>query len=180
MEDTDGSRSSSAPLRAITSLSRMLWLMDSSVTPQCSRSILSLARCSLARCSAALARPMVEGKSGGKLCTDDANGTMPLAPPAAPAARGVSALPSTWSRTDCWNAAVCNFARGRSTPKGLCTVHQQSFVFTAGDTLLFEAKSVRAPPLDAAGDAAFPAGFKVEVQRSEERKLTKDATVVSR
>jgi len=59
-------------------------------------------------------------------------------------------------------------------------VHQQSFVFTAGDTLLFEAKSVRAPPLDAAGDAAFPAGFKVEVQRSGERKLTKDATVVSR
>ena len=60
------------------------------------------------------------------------------------------------------------------------TVHQQSFVFTAGDTLLFEAKNVRAPPLDAAGDAAFPAGFKVEVQRSGERKLTKDATVVSR
>jgi len=44
-------------------------------------------------------------------------------------------------------------------------VHQQSFVFTAGGTLLFEAKNVRAPPLDAAGDAAFPACFKVEVQR---------------
>jgi hypothetical protein len=45
-------------------------------------------------------------------------------------------------------------------------VHQQSFVFTAGDPLLFEAKNVRAPPLDAAGDAAFHACFKVEVQRS--------------
>ena len=39
---------------------------------------------------------------------------------------------------------------------------------------------MRAPPLDAAGDAAFPAGFKVGVKRSGERKLTKDATAVSR
>ena len=50
------------------------------------------------------------------------------------------------------------------------TVHQQSFVITVGGTLLFEAKNARVPPLDAAGDAAFPAGFKVEVRRSGEKK----------
>jgi len=63
-------------------------------------------------------------------------------------------------------------------------VHQQSFEFTAGGTLLFEAKKmlcyVRAPPLNSAGDVAFPAGFEVGVQRPGERKLTKDAAVVSR
>ena len=58
--------------------------------------------------------------------------------------------------------------------------HQQSFVFSAGDALLFEAKNVRAVPLDASGDVAFPDGFKVEVKRSGERALIKGATVVSR
>jgi len=53
--------------------------------------------------------------------------------------------------------------------------HQQSFVFSAGDMLLFEAKNVRAPPLD----AIFPVGYKVEVQRPGERKWTKGVTIVS-
>ena len=35
--------------------------------------------------------------------------------------------------------------------------HQQSFVFAAGDRLLFDAKNVRAPPLD----GTFPVGLKV-------------------
>ena len=53
--------------------------------------------------------------------------------------------------------------------------HQQSFVFAAGDRLLFDAKNVRAPPLD----GTFPVGLKVEVKRPGERKLRKGATVVS-
>ena len=59
-------------------------------------------------------------------------------------------------------------------------MHRQLLVFTAGDTLLFEARNLQAPPLDAAGHAAFPAGFRAEVKRSGKRKLTKDATVASR
>ena len=39
----------------------------------------------------------------------------------------------------------------------------QWFVFTAGDTLLFEARDVRAPSLDATGDTVFPASFEVGV-----------------
>ena len=57
--------------------------------------------------------------------------------------------------------------------------HPQSFVFAAGDVFMFDA-SVRALPLDAAGDVAFPAGCKVEVKRPGERKWSKDAKVVSR
>ena len=53
--------------------------------------------------------------------------------------------------------------------------HQQSFVFAAGDRLLFDAKNVRAPPLD----GTFPVGLKVEVKRPGERKLRKGATVMS-
>ena len=53
----------------------------------------------------------------------------------------------------------------------------QSFVFKAGDALLFKAEGVHVVPLDPHGDIRFPSGMKVKVQRSSSKV---DATVVSR
>jgi len=58
--------------------------------------------------------------------------------------------------------------------------HTQSFVFKEGDELLYDAKNVRANPLDSNGAVCFPEGDSVEAQMPGENKYTKNVTVVSR
>jgi hypothetical protein len=69
--------------------------------------------------------------------------------------------------------------RGRKWKDAGGVEHDQSFVFAAGDVLLYKALGVRAPPLVDAGDPAFPNGHEVEVKQTGARTWTKGATIVS-